>query len=96
MEAQYLSPNRLSTKVHHAPGGHSSLSLAWDPPKQSVSGHSHPPRPQPQLQPLSSSFSDPPRQLQPEPMVRDNRSYPDEGRGKGGLFEENKLLEQEL
>lgn len=25
-----LSPNRLSTKVHYAPGGASSLSLAWD------------------------------------------------------------------
>ena len=29
--ANYLSnPNRLSTKVHYAPGGASSLSLAWD------------------------------------------------------------------
>lgn len=29
--ANYLiSPSRLSTKVHHAPGGASSLSLAWD------------------------------------------------------------------
>ena len=30
--AHYLSPERLSTKVHYAPGGHSSLSLGWDPP----------------------------------------------------------------
>lgn len=31
-----LPPNRLSTKVHYAPGGASSLSLAWDdpPPKK--------------------------------------------------------------
>lgn len=29
--ANYLmNPNRLSTKVHYAPGGASSLSLAWD------------------------------------------------------------------
>lgn len=29
--ANYLTnPNRLSTKVHYAPGGASSLSLAWD------------------------------------------------------------------
>jgi hypothetical protein len=25
-----LSPNRLSTKVHYAPGGASNLSLAWE------------------------------------------------------------------
>jgi hypothetical protein len=31
--ANYLTnPNRLSTKVHYAPGGASSLSLAWDAP----------------------------------------------------------------
>ena len=29
--ANYLSnPNRLSTRVHYAPGGASSLSLVWD------------------------------------------------------------------
>ena len=29
--ANYLvSPNKLSTKVAYAPGGHSSLSLVWD------------------------------------------------------------------
>jgi len=27
-----LSPNKLSTKVAYAPGGNSSLSLAWDTP----------------------------------------------------------------
>ena len=25
-----LGPNKLSTRVHYAPGGASSLSLAWD------------------------------------------------------------------
>lgn len=31
--ANYLSnPQKLSTKVHYAPGGASSLSLAWDTP----------------------------------------------------------------
>jgi hypothetical protein len=31
--ANYLTnPNKLSTKVHYAPGGASSLSLAWDAP----------------------------------------------------------------
>ena len=31
-----LSPNKLSTKVAYAPGGHSSLSLAWDTPNPVV------------------------------------------------------------
>lgn len=32
-----LSPNKLTTKVAHAPGGHSSLSLVWDTPDISTS-----------------------------------------------------------
>jgi len=28
--AHYLSPDRFSTKVHHAPGGQSSFSLGWE------------------------------------------------------------------
>ena len=32
LNANYLSPNSLSTKISQAPGGPSSFSLAWDPP----------------------------------------------------------------
>lgn len=35
LNANYLiSPSRLSTKVHHAPGGASSLSLSWEDPEK--------------------------------------------------------------
>jgi hypothetical protein len=38
--ANYLvSPNKFSTKVAYAPGGHSSLSLVWDTPDTSTSKH---------------------------------------------------------
>jgi hypothetical protein len=33
--AMYIqNPNRLSTRVHYAPGGASSLSLGWEEPIQ--------------------------------------------------------------
>lgn len=42
--ANYLvSPNKLSTKVAYAPGGHSSLSLVWDAPE--ISTNKNKPKP---------------------------------------------------
>ena len=50
------SPDRLSTKVSHAPGGNSSFSLSWDLPSNSNSQTRHVPQQQqapPRLMPIS-------------------------------------------
>jgi len=46
-----MLPSRPSTKVHHAPGGGSSICLSWDSPpekekKKQIEEHFVPPQPQ--------------------------------------------------
>jgi len=54
-----MNPNKLSTKVHYAPGGASSLSLAWDDTPNINSRQKSRSQPNNQIQPNYRSANEP-------------------------------------
>jgi hypothetical protein len=94
MNAGYLSPDRLSTKVSHAPGGHSSISLAWDNPTPNSQQHSPS-----NIQRGVPSLRFKSIETEPSQLFREDHprvSLEPTTRGSYSFLEENSLLEQEL
>lgn len=98
--ANYLTnPNKLSTKVHYAPGGASSLSLAWDNtpmPSRSDRNRSdyykqttEPAQNYQPLRPNPNYYQQPPQQ-QMAPQYSPYQQYP------SSADNSNRILEEEL
>lgn len=97
--ANYLiNPNKLSTRVHYAPGGASSLSLAWDntpqPTRQQYQAQQQSPYYKPSTEP---SYNYPPQQRQQEQRTPTNYYQPQSQGGYSTTSEDsNRILEAEL
>lgn len=93
-----MTPNRLSTKVHHAPGGASSLSLAWDEGEKSKRERIKQPE-----EHLKKHNTEPPKnivhhtpQLQKSEHFSHKNYYEPAYPGFLSMSESNRILEEEL